>query len=68
MKSLTCIPQDIDKSSKATLQHNYFWKTLTKTASALKHDHDIITIKSAKSLKLFWYGEVAGRCREINIC
>ena len=68
MKSLTCILKGIDQSPKATLQNNYFWKTLTKTASALKHDHDIITIKSAESLKLFWYEEVAGRCREINIC
>ena len=29
------------------------------TASTLKHDHDIIIRKSAESLKLFWYEEVA---------
>ena len=41
---------------------------LPMTASALKHDHDIIVIKSDKSLKLFWYKEVAGRWIEIKIC
>ena len=29
------------------------------TASALKHDQDIIIIKSTKGVKLFWYEEVA---------
>ena len=37
------------------------------TASDLKYDHDII-IKSAKSLKLFSYEEVAGGGIEIKIC
>ena len=37
-----------------------FAERLPMTASALKHDHDMIIIKSAKSLKLFRYEEVAG--------
>ena len=40
---------------------------LPMTGSGLKHDHDMI-IKSGKSLKLFWYKEVAGRWIEIKIC
>ena len=37
------------------------------TASALKYDHDIIIIKSAKSLKLFSYEEIVGRSIEKKI-
>ena len=36
-----------------------FAEHLPMTASTFKHDHDLITIKSAESLKLFWYGKVA---------
>ena len=67
MKSLTGISQDFDKCTKATLQNNYFYRRPPMTASGLKHDHDMI-IKSGKSLKLFWYKEVAGRWIEIKIC
>ena len=35
------------------------------TASYLKYDH-ISIIKSAESLKVYWYEEVAGRWIEIN--
>ena len=31
------------------------------TASAMKHDHNIITIKNTERLKLFSHEEVAGR-------
>ena len=31
------------------------------TASAMKHDHNIIIIKNNESLKLFSHEEVAGR-------
>ena len=38
------------------------------TASAMKHDHNIIIIKTTESLKLFSHEEVAGRWIEIKIC
>ena len=53
MKSLTGISQGFDKGTKSALQNNYFQEHLLMTASALKHDHNIIKIKSVKSLKLF---------------
>ena len=53
MKSFTVMPQGFDKCTKATLQINYFSRTNTMIASALKHDHDIIMIISAESPKLF---------------
>ena len=53
MKSLTSISQGFGKYTKATLRTTVFPERLPMTASALKHDHDIITIKSAESLKLF---------------
>ena len=37
------------------------------TVSALKYDRNIITIKSAESLRVFWYEEVAGRWIKIKI-
>ena len=49
MKSLTGISQSFAKCIKATI----FAERLPMTASALKHDHDIIIIKSAESLKIF---------------
>ena len=67
MNYLTCISQGFDKCSKATLQNNYFWGTSPMTVSALKNGHGIIIIKSAESLKLFSYEEVAGRWIEIKI-
>ena len=46
-----------------------FEERLPITASAVKYDHNlIIIIKSAESLKLFWYEVVAGRWIEIKIC
>ena len=68
MKSLRGISQGFDKCTKATLQNSYFEERLPMTASALKYDHDIIIIKSAESLKQFWYEEVAGRWIIIKIC
>ena len=45
-----------------------FEERLPITASAVKYDHNlIIIIKSAESLKLFWYEVVAGRWIEIKI-
>ena len=38
------------------------------TASALKHEHHIFIIKSAESLKLFWYEVAAESLIEIKIC
>ena len=38
MKSFTGMSQGFDKCTKATLQINYFSRTNTMTASALKHD------------------------------
>ena len=38
------------------------------TATDLKYDHDIIIIKSAEILKLFWYEEVAGGSILIELC
>ena len=68
MKFLTGISQGFDKCTKATLQNNYFWGTPLDGCFCLKYDHDIIIIKSAESLKLFLYEEVAGRWIEIKIC
>ena len=46
-----------------------FEERLPITASAVKYDHNvIIIIKSAESLKLFWYEVVAERWIEIKIC
>ena len=39
-----------------------FAEFLPMTVSALKKEHDIIITKSAESLKLFLYVEVAGSC------
>ena len=53
MKSLIGISQGFDKCTKSTLRNNFFVEHLPMTASAFKHDHDIIIIKGAESLKLF---------------
>ena len=45
-----------------------FAERLPMTASAFKHDHDINIIKSAESLKLFWYEEIREQWIEIKIC
>ena len=45
-----------------------FEKLLRMTASVLIYDHDIILIKRAESVELFWYEEVAGRWIEIKVC
>ena len=37
------------------------------TVSALKYDHNIIAIKSAESLRVFWNEEVAGRWIKMKI-
>ena len=58
----------LTSTQKLHCRTTIFAEALTMTASALKHDHDVIIIKSAKSLKLFWYQEVAGRWIEIKIC
>ena len=73
--------QLFDKCTKSALSNNYlpsaqnlhcrttiFAERLPMTASAFKHDHHIIIIKYAGSLKIFWYEEVAGRLIEIKIC
>ena len=65
MKPLIGISQSFNKYTKATLPSKYFSRAPI-TASALKQDNDIITIKSTESLKLFWYEEVARRWIEIN--
>ena len=65
MKSLTGISQGFDKHTKAALQNSYFWGT---HSDALKYDRDILIMKSAGSLKRFWYEEVAGRWIETKIC
>ena len=62
MKYLTGISHGFDKCTKATLQNNYFCRIPPDDCSALKKEHDIIITKSAESLKLFLYVEVAGSC------
>ena len=61
MKSLTGISQGFGKCIKATFRATISEERLLMTASASKYDHDIIIVKSAESLKLFRYEEVAGR-------
>ena len=65
----TGISQGFDKCTKKLhCRTNIFEKRLAMAASVLKCDHDIIIIKSAESLKLFWYNEVAGRWIVTKIC
>ena len=61
MKSLTGICKALASAQKLQCRTTIFEDHLLMTASALKYDHNIITTKSSKSLKLFWYEEVAGR-------
>ena len=68
MKSLTCISQGFGKCTKSTLQNSYFWGTPPDDYFCVEIDLHIIIIKSADSLKLFWYEEVAGKWIEIKIC
>ena len=62
IKALTSVQK------KLHCRTNIFEKRLAMAASVLKCDHDIIIIKSAESLKLFWYNEVAGRWIVTKIC
>ena len=70
MKSFTCISQSLDDAlTSAQNLHcgtTIFAERLLMTASAFKHDPNIIIIKAAESLKLFWCEEVAGRWIEIK--
>ena len=67
MKSLTGI-KALTSAQKLHYRTTLFEELLPMAASALKHDHDIIIIKIAESLKVFWYEEVVGRWIEITIC
>ena len=44
----------LTKAQNLHCRTTIFQERLLMTASALKHDHNIIKIKSVKSLKLFW--------------
>ena len=54
MKSLTGISQCFGKCTKGTYKSCIFAEHVPMTAFALKHDHDIIILKYAKALKLFY--------------
>ena len=62
MKYLTSISQGFDKCTKTTLQNNHFWGTHPETVSVFKYDHGIVILKSAESLKLFWYEQKSFSC------
>ena len=68
MKSLTGIFKGFDKCTKASLQNNYFWGTPPDDCFCLERSSRYNYNKSAESLKLFWYEEVAGRWIETKIC
>ena len=57
----------LTSAQKPNCRTNIFAEHLPMTASALKHDNDMIIIKSSKSLKVFSDEEAAGRWIEINI-
>ena len=58
----------LTSAQKLHCRTTIFEERLPVTASALKYDHDPIMVKCAKSWKLFWYEEVAGRWIEAKIC
>ena len=57
----------LTSAQKLYCRTTIFEEPLLMTASVLKYDHDIIIIKSAQNLKLFSYGEVAGRWTKKNL-
>ena len=57
-------PKALTSAQNLHCRTTIFAEHLPMSDSALKHDHD----KSAKSLKLFWYKEVARRWIEIKTC
>ena len=59
--------QALTSAQKLYCRTTIFEEPLLMTASVLKYDHDIIIIKSAQNLKLFSYGEVAGRWTKKNL-
>ena len=56
--SQACL-KDCTSAQKLHFITSSYASDLQMTASALKHDQDIIIIKSTKGVKLFWYEEVA---------
>ena len=62
------ISQEFLKALARTKKQNNYVERPPMTASSLKHDRNIILRKTAESLKLFWYEEVAGRWIEIKSC
>ena len=67
MKSLTGIFKALISVQMIHCRTTIFAVCLLMTASVLKHDYDIVIVKSAKSLKILWYEEVA-RWIEMKIC
>ena len=57
----------LTSAQKLYCRTTIFEEPLLMTASVLKYDHDTIIIKSAQNLKLFSYGEVAGRWTKKNL-
>ena len=61
MKSLLAFIKAWTSAQKLHCRTTFFEERLPMTASAMKHDHNIIMIKNTESLKLFSHEEVAGR-------